>query len=81
MSTTRKLRRQLAKNKAVNLSHGGKHGKTSKIFKELWKGEQIKTGTGRAGSKRIRQRDRESKQDTDIKALIERARQQEHKDR
>lgn len=65
MSTFRKLKRQQAKNKAQRLSSNGKHGKSSKLFKMVWRGQQeIEKRTAR-----------EKKQDEQLKKLLEEAKE------
>ena len=65
MSTFRKLKRQQAKNKAQRLSDNGKHGKSSKLFKMVWRGQ-------REIEKRAA---REKKQDEQLKKLLEEAKE------
>lgn len=68
MSSKRKMQRQVAKAQAAQLSNGGRNGKSSKIFKNIWRGQQAAAG-------KIRQRNREQRTDKDIARLIEKARQ------
>lgn len=60
MGTLRKLKRQQAKNKALRLSDNGKHGKSSKLFKMVWRGQ-------REVEKRAA---REKEQDEQLKKLL-----------
>jgi hypothetical protein len=75
MSSTRKMQRQIAKAAAQRLSDNGKNGKSSKIFKNIWRGQQLAAGKGKVSENHRKQRARESKTDTDIARLIENARQ------
>lgn len=68
MSNKRKLQRQVARAKAAKLSNNGKNGKSSTIFKNIWKGQQVAAG-------KVQQRNREHRTDKDIARLIENARQ------
>ena len=72
MSSTRKMQRQIAKAAAQRLSDNGKNGKSSKIFKNIWRGQQLAAGKGKVSENRRKQRARESKT---IARLIENARQ------
>ena len=47
MSSTRKMQRQIAKAAAQRLSDNGKNGKSSKIFKNIWRGQQLAAGKGK----------------------------------
>ena len=75
MSSTRKMQRQIAKATAQRLSQNGKNGKSSKIFKNIWKGQQLAAGKGKVSENRRQQRARDKKTDKDIARLIEDARQ------
>lgn len=67
MSATRKMARQIAKAQAQRLSQNGKNGKNSKIFKNIWKGQQIAQG-------KTTQRAKDKKVDKDIAHLLADAR-------
>lgn len=75
MSGTRKMQRQIAKAAAQRLSDNGKNGKSSKIFKNIWRRHQLATGKGKVSENHRKQRARESKTDTGIARLLENARQ------
>ena len=67
MSATRKMTRQIAKAQAQRLSQNGKNGKSSKIFKNIWKGQQIAQG-------KTTQRVKDKQVDKDIAHLLADAR-------
>ena len=56
MGTMRKLKRQQAHSAAQRLSSNGKHGKSKKLFKMIWKGQQAAT--------------KEKKEDKELKAAL-----------
>ena len=64
MSSTRKIQRRIAKAQAAKLSNNGKNGKSSTIFKNIWRGQQAAAGKHR----------REQKTDKDIARLLANAR-------